>query len=63
MLLRLFASPAGVPADDRSCDVKYADGVLTLLRPVVGSVRIEKLRPSGDILGVPKELKAYVSVM
>ena len=58
VLLHLFASPAGVPADDRNCQAKYADGVLTLLRPLVGSVKIEKLRPSGDIIGVPKDLKA-----
>ena len=58
VLLHLFASPAGVPADDRNRQAKYADGVLTLLRPLVGSVRIEKLRPSGDIIGVPKDLKA-----
>ena len=58
VILRLFASPAGIPAEDRSCEARYADGVLTLLRPIVGAVRIEKLRPSGDILGVPKELKA-----
>ena len=58
VLLHLFASPAGVPADDRNRQAKYADGVLTLLRPLVGSVRIEKLRPSGDTIGVPKDLRA-----
>jgi len=58
MLLRLFASPAGVALEERACEVKHADGVLALLRPLVGGTTIKKLRPSGEVLGVARALKS-----
>ena len=57
VLLRLFASPAGISDEERCCEVKYVDGVLSLLLPVLGQLTISKLRADGDILGVPKSLK------
>lgn len=57
VLLRLFASPAGSTEDERACTIKYEDGVLTLLKPLLGLSKVEKLRPSGELIGVPKELQ------
>jgi len=37
--------------------VKYADGTLALLKPLLGAVRVSKFRADGAVLGVPKELR------
>ena len=55
LLLRLF-SAAGAP-EERACNVKYEDGTLSLLKPLLGSMRISKFRTDGEVLCVPKELK------
>ena len=57
MLLRIYASPAGVPDEQRASAVRHTDGVLALIKPLLGESVISKLRPSGEVLGVPKTLK------
>ena len=58
MILRLYASPAGVPEGQRSSDAKHSDGVLTLIKPLLGESIISKYRANGEVLGSPKKLKA-----
>eukprot|EP00965_Chrysotila_dentata_P000415 13981-Pleurochrysis_carterae.AAC.1 len=56
-VLRLFAPTKS--SSERVCSVKHADGVLTLVRPLAGSVVISKLRfGSGAVLGKPREMHA-----
>jgi hypothetical protein len=52
VLLRLFASPVDTSDSERSCTVKYYDGVLSLIKPLLGLVKVAKLRPSGEVIGV-----------
>lgn len=59
VLLHLFS--AGSRARDgtaapASIGARHADGVLSLLKPVVGSVIISKRRPSGQVFGSPRTL-------
>ena len=49
IVLRLYASPAGVPEEQRCSAVRYADGALALLKPLLGQSVISKLRPSGEV--------------
>ena len=59
LLLHLFAPSAGGDADDeahgRALAAQHADGVLALLRPLLGKVKVSKLRPSGEVFGSPRE--------
>ena len=41
----------------RALSAKHADGTLTLLRPLLGRVKISKLRASGEVFGSPRELQ------
>ena len=41
----------------RALSAKHADGTLCLLRPLLGRVKISKLRPSGEVFGSPRELQ------
>ena len=55
LLLHLFSARGA--AEERAVNVKYEDGTLSLLKPLLGSMRISKFRTDGEVLGVPKELK------
>ena len=41
----------------RALSAKHADGALCLLRPLLGRVKVSKLRPSGEVFGSPRELQ------
>ena len=43
--------------DARCCVVQHDDGVLALLKPLLGSVVVSKLRPDGEVLGKPRTLE------
>ncbi|KAL1530398.1 hypothetical protein AB1Y20_001303 [Prymnesium parvum] len=55
LVLHLFCARGEV--EERACRVKYADGTLALLKPLLGAVRVSKFRADGAVLGVPKELR------
>lgn len=41
----------------RALSAKHADGALCLLRPLIGRVKVSKLRASGEVFGAPRELQ------
>ena len=41
----------------RALTAKHTDGTLCLLRPLLGRVKISKLRASGEVFGSPRELQ------
>lgn len=56
LLLHIF-SPEAQP-HERFCRWRQSEGALSLLRPLLGSILVSKLRPSGEALGTPRELTA-----
>ena len=57
LLLHLFAPGKAGEDESRALPARHQDGVLVLLRPLLGCVRVSKLRPSGDVIGTPRELQ------
>jgi len=60
LLLHLFAPAKAGEDESRALPARHQDGVLALVRPLLGCVRVSKLRPSGDVIGTPRELQGGV---